>query len=94
MLGVVLQVVTSMWFERVVLTLIAFNCVVMAMESPDLNDKDDWATFFRISNLAFVIVFALEFLVKVQNTDSFIYSVPEQPEYILFDFTISTFWNS
>ena len=27
------------WFDRVVLAFILFNCVVMALESPDLDDQ-------------------------------------------------------
>eukprot|EP00240_Pyramimonas_obovata_P000215 CAMPEP_0118927358 /NCGR_PEP_ID=MMETSP1169-20130426/4846_1 /TAXON_ID=36882 /ORGANISM="Pyramimonas obovata, Strain CCMP722" /LENGTH=1618 /DNA_ID=CAMNT_0006869105 /DNA_START=431 /DNA_END=5287 /DNA_ORIENTATION=+ len=59
------KVVDSMWFERIVLLLITFNCIEMAMESPDLDDKENWHQFFRASNLAFVIIFAMEFFMKI-----------------------------
>lgn len=56
---------TNKWFDRVVLTFILLNCVVMALEKPDLPDDSELQKFINICMYIFLGIFTLEMLIKV-----------------------------
>ena len=47
---------TNKWFDRVVLTFILLNCIVMALEKPDLSD-DSKVSFDSEGSIASCVLF-------------------------------------
>ncbi|XP_065065604.1 voltage-dependent T-type calcium channel subunit alpha-1H-like isoform X3 [Rhopilema esculentum] len=60
-----LMLCTSKWFDRVILVFIFFNCVVLAMESPDLDQNGAERRFIDSTNNVFTFVFLTEMVIKV-----------------------------
>ncbi|KAL6748527.1 Ion transport protein-domain-containing protein [Haematococcus lacustris] len=56
--------ITTKWYDYVMITLIAWNCLGMAMESPFIEPGSPLALYIYWSDVAFTIVFGLEVLVK------------------------------
>lgn len=53
------------WFDNLVLTFIALNCITLAMERPNIPPDSKERVFLGTANYVFTVVFALEMFVKV-----------------------------
>ena len=53
------------WFDRVVLFFILFNCLVMALEEPGLDKNSKKGQFIRIMQYIFTAIFTVEMSIKV-----------------------------
>lgn len=59
------RIIASPKFDNLVLVLIATQSVLMAIESPQIEDGSWWRWFLDISNNIFVLVFTLEMLIRI-----------------------------
>ncbi|ESO12678.1 hypothetical protein HELRODRAFT_148954, partial [Helobdella robusta] len=57
--------ISQQWFDYCILLCIAFNCITLAMERPDIPPDSIERLFLTTSNYVFTVIFAFEMLVKV-----------------------------
>jgi len=56
---------TNKWFDRVVLTFILLNCIVMALERPNLSDDSTLKKVIDVCMYIFLAIFTIEMFIKV-----------------------------
>ncbi|KAA0155090.1 hypothetical protein FNF31_06158 [Cafeteria roenbergensis] len=57
--------VKNPWFDRVVLFLVVVNCVVLALDTPNLDVNSALGQGVAVANVVFVVLFTLEALIKL-----------------------------
>ena len=62
---VVQRVAESNWFNVALVTVICYSTFTLTLLNPTTLDDDWWKQFFFINDVIFLIVFTVEFLVKV-----------------------------
>ena len=63
--GVVHRIAESDWFNYTIVTIICYSTFTLTLLNPTTLDDSWWTQFFFINDVIFLIVFTVEFLVKV-----------------------------
>jgi hypothetical protein len=53
------------WFDRFILLLVALNCIILAMDTPDLDSQSATGQFVAVANDTFVVLFTVEAFLKL-----------------------------
>ena len=57
--------VVNPWFDRVIIMLILSNCLVMSLQTPDLDPDASFALQLEIADFVFTVVFTVEMAVRI-----------------------------
>ena len=60
-----IRIMDHRYFDNIILLVIILNCVTLAMADPSLKDVSEIQKMLHISEVAFLIIFTIELLVKV-----------------------------
>ena len=61
----VYALVTDVWFDMVILFVIVYSTILLTFLNPDTAKDEKWQSIFEIHDIIFVVIFTVEFLLKL-----------------------------
>ena len=59
------SIVKNPLFDQVILVVIAYSCILLTMMNYETQTNDAWSQFFKANDVFFIVVFTIEFTLKV-----------------------------
>ena len=59
------RLVRNPYFDGVIILVILYSSILLTMSNPDTSNDDDWKSFFRTNDITFLIIFTVEFMLKL-----------------------------
>jgi len=70
---VLYSAVNNPWFDRVILSLVGINCIVLALDTPNLDPNSALGGTVAAANIVFVVLFSLEAATKIVALGLFVH---------------------